>query len=1126
MDIKEELNIYMQTIRLLDESVNGYLYACDLYDNRMYFTDKICRRYALPFSVEQGISFHEWEAVIYDRDVKLIKDGIEAVRSGKSSGCDIECRMIDREGNRVGVHCRAAVHKDEAGRPSVLLGSIVELGLGQRIDSLTGLWDYDKCTEDLEAAVLREEGYFIVFGIDNFKHINVKNGRPFGNDVLKRMTETLEKTADGSATLYRLTGDCFAANLPGKGKEEVCSFYNTVKQEMEKECTLSAGAAAYSHGGNKDGWIVYQFAENALDRAKKEGKNMLLFFSPEDYQKKLDQIELLDELREAVNQDCRGFYLCYQPQIDSRTYCLYGAEALLRYESEKRGTVGPDQMIPLLEQSGLICAAGLWVLRTAVRQCALWRRIFPGFHISVNISYVQLHQKEIEEEVLDILREEGLPGDALTLEVTESMQLQDYTYYNKIFYDWKRRGIQIAIDDFGTGYSSLSYLKSIDIDETKIDRCFVNRIQKNAYNYRLLDNVIQLAHSARIRVCCEGVETEDELSVLKELHPDVLQGYLFAGPCRKEEFEQVYLNRDSQAYKERMDQLLRLKRPSAQDGTADGTEGSFGENYGDILEHTGLGLWKICIDFERNRYGLYADPVMLRVMGVETALSPEECYFHWYDRINDGYYNYINIAIQSAIETGKITQVEYTWNHPSRGEVTVRCMLIRAKAENSMVWLEGYHRIISDLERPDFLPGGLKCEIFEYNENKKNIYFHTKRQMIAGDKIREEDFPECWIRRQIVHPHFTDEFRSMFQNVEDKWNRAGSEMLFRTKSGTYEWFKVKTRHLSDKEKDVHTIAVLMDPADQERAMELEYMKKTDFYEALLSETVAHAEIDVESGYIMEIKGLWASDQSGKDQERDFDSIVRQQIRGGLIFYEDQELYETYMDLQYMKEMYKNGTHTVELSFRRYVDEKLCWMKLVIHVFQDHYTENMYALVYLKNIDAEKRRELAAETAAKSDPLTRVYNRSSFEKEVSDFMASGEASARGALMILDLDDFKQVNDRFGHLKGDEVLKTLAEVLRHTFRSHDLIGRLGGDEFLVFVKGIENREILDKRMDQLFDRLNESREDFLSCSAGICLVSGEGFNYQKALKCADTALYESKKKGKKRYSYCEKAEEIKN
>ena len=199
----------------------------------------------------------------------------------------------------------------------------------------------------------------------------------------------------------------------------------------------------------------------------------------------------------------------------------------------------------------------------------------------------------------------------------------------------------------------------------------------------------------------------------------MLQGYLFARPCRKEEFEQTYLNRDSKAYKERREWLLKFRCPAARDGKLDGTQERTEETYEDILEHTSLGLWRICADFETECYELYADPVMLRVMGVETALSPKECYFHWYNRINDGYYNYINLAIQSAVETGKITQVEYTWNHPSRGEVTVRCMMIRAKRENSTVWLEGYHRIISDLERPDFLPGGLKSEIFEYNEHKK-----------------------------------------------------------------------------------------------------------------------------------------------------------------------------------------------------------------------------------------------------------------------------------------------------------------------------------------------------------------------------------------------------------------------
>ena len=148
----------------------------------------------------------------------------------------------------------------------------------------------------------------------------------------------------------------------------------------------------------------------------------------------------------------------------------------------------------------------------------------------MNVSYVQLRHEGITEKVLSLLKKMKLPGESLTLEVTESMQMQDYEYFNRIFYMWRKCGIHIAIDDFGTGYSSLGYLKSMEINEIKIDRYFVSRIQHSAYNYRLISNIIELAHSAQLRVCCEGVEEEEELLVLKDMEPDTLQGYLFAKP--------------------------------------------------------------------------------------------------------------------------------------------------------------------------------------------------------------------------------------------------------------------------------------------------------------------------------------------------------------------------------------------------------------------------------------------------------------------------------------------------------------------------------------------------------------------------------------------------------------------
>lgn len=237
----------------------------------------------------------------------------------------------------------------------------------------------------------------------------------------------------------------------------------------------------------------------------------------------------------------------------------------------------------------------------------------------------------------------------------------------------------------------------------------------------------------------------------------------------------------------------------------------------------------------------------------------------------------------------------------------------------------------------------------------------------------------------------------------------------------------------------------------------------------------------------------------------------------LIYPEDQALYQKYLNLPYMRKMYKQGIPSREFSLRCMVDEHLCWMKIVLHVFQDRYTENMYALVYMQDIDAEKRKELAQALAAQTDPLTHVLNRNIFEEEVVHFMTSHGKSAHGALILFDLDNFKKINDTYGHLKGDELLKNLCSLLQQNFRSQDLVGRLGGDEFLVFVKNISDPEILNKRLDDLFSQLFNTENSLLSCSTGISIVNGKSFVYQEELWKADTALYQSKAKGKNQYSY---------
>lgn len=296
-------------------------------------------------------------------------------------------------------------------------------------------------------------------------------------------------------------------------------------------------------------------------------------------------------------------------------------------------------------------------------------------------------------------------------------------------------------------------------------------------------------------------------------------------------------------------------------------------------------------------------------------------------------------------------------------------------------------------------------------------------------------------------------------------------------------------------------------------------KEKDFYQAMLSETAAYAEVDVERGCLMKAGGLWEEYFSAKGCQREsFSQIVECGILQNTLP-ENREEYRSYLDIENMKKQYREGNYTRKYCFQSMQDYTLCWMELTVHVFQEGDTGNMYALLYLKNIDSAKKRELEQEMAAMRDPLTNVFNRRSFEQEVNSFML-GEKDAFGAMLLVDMDDFKKINDTYGHLKGDEVLQKLTDVLMSTFRRKDVIGRLGGDEFVVFVKGVKKREVLDRRMEQFYEALQMLEDSSITCSAGIAIAEQEGFSYQETLRQADEALYHSKQNGKNRYCYYEK------
>lgn len=538
------LRPYIEILSFWGESIEDYLFVFDVKEQQFYFSSCIWEKYPLPF-IDISFGIEDWISVIDIRDRSKVEQNLEEIRKGETDQVAMEYRMIDRKGVSVWVNCVGKCVSYDEGKPSIIVGSISENVVSKKIDQLTGLQNQTVLEKSFQEILQKgESGYFLILGIDDFKNVNDKYGRKFGDEQLKKLAEIIDKNLDYDSSLYRLDGDKFGVNLVGYSKESAKTFYDRIRTEfsIQTYSNVSAGAVGYPTDVNNY-HNLYQYAEDALNQSKQQGKNQLSFFSIDIYKGHLFFIDLKEEILESIKNDFEGFYIYYQPVVKNENGMLIKAEALMRWRSKQYGEISPVVFIPILEQTGLILEAGKWILEKAMKQCHEWRQYLPNFRMNINLSYIQLKDKRLMETIFYALEKASIPGSAIILEVTESIQLQDYSYFNLLFYQLSKKGIQISIDDFGTGYSSLGYLKELRVDEIKIDRCFVKSIQEGGYNSHLIKNMIELAHSVNIRVCVEGVETVEERTVLKKLSPDVIQGYYFGRPETPDKFYEKFITK-------------------------------------------------------------------------------------------------------------------------------------------------------------------------------------------------------------------------------------------------------------------------------------------------------------------------------------------------------------------------------------------------------------------------------------------------------------------------------------------------------------------------------------------------------------------------------------------------------
>lgn len=383
--------------------------------------------------------------------------------------------------------------------------------------------------------------------LDRFKTIIDTLGHAMGDRLLRGVAERLSSCLEEGDTLARLGGDEFVVLLPHidrvfKAAKQAQKILEVLQppfhfNEHELHITTSLGISLYPYDGH-DPDTLLKNADTALYRAKEQGRNNYQLYTPAMNSRAFERLALENSLRKALER--QEFLIHYQPQVDIKTGQIVGIEALVRWQHPDLGLVYPAEFIPLAEETGLIVPLGEWVLRTACAQNKAWQKAgLPPVSVAVNLSARQFQHQNLVETVARVLRETELDPPYLELEITEGIAMQNADFTIVILRGLKEMGVQIAVDDFGIGYSSLSYLKKFPLNTLKIDRSFVHDLTSDANDAAIAHAIIVLAHTLKLNVVAEGVETLEEKNFLQEHACDRLQGYLFSVPLSAEGFEKL-----------------------------------------------------------------------------------------------------------------------------------------------------------------------------------------------------------------------------------------------------------------------------------------------------------------------------------------------------------------------------------------------------------------------------------------------------------------------------------------------------------------------------------------------------------------------------------------------------------
>ncbi|WP_044600070.1 diguanylate cyclase domain-containing protein [Candidatus Stoquefichus massiliensis] len=523
----------------LVKSTDDYIFVCNMKTGVFKYPPAMVDEFEFPSDVLTNAAA-VFGAKIHPDDKYEFLNSNQQITDGRTDSHIVEYRALNKHNEYVWLRCCGHVEYDENNEPTLFAGFISNLGRKNYRDNLTGLYnqfEFEKRIQECHTPFT-----MMIINISHFKIINQLYNREFGDHVLRIISHSLQTILHKQAILYKLDGDEFGILYKETNHHEIQQIIHQIQNFAdEKHIYEGHPFTIRFHGGitisPQDGTDYLELRRNceiALQHSKHNTHSPFTFFNTHLLKEETYVLRLQNTLKQSMINHFEGFSLVYQPKVESVTHQLMGFEVLIRWYHSDFPQIGPGRFIPILEDMGGIVELGNWIFEQSLIKFKTFLNYQENLMISINVSYVQLFHEGFIDFVKKMISLHDVPIYQIILELTETSVVNDNQHAVDIINQLRSLGFLIAMDDFGKGSSSLSLLKDEPLDIIKIDQSFVRNIKNDSFNYGFTKFMINFCHQLHLLVVVEGVETEEELHIIDEFHPDYIQGYYISYPLSYE----------------------------------------------------------------------------------------------------------------------------------------------------------------------------------------------------------------------------------------------------------------------------------------------------------------------------------------------------------------------------------------------------------------------------------------------------------------------------------------------------------------------------------------------------------------------------------------------------------------